>query len=743
MKRLLTTTSLILVSLVVIFWASVHLWVPGLIRDQAAKFAEQVGYQIEVGDVDITPLLLRMRLSDLRFATPQGEALFELKQLELDIRFLPLLAGRLSLEHIRLDSPVVMVARPRKMTAQDAPWNWSVFVDQLSRLNSPSTENDPDAHAGFRIDVDELKVRDARIAVRDGVSDLAYDIGPFSLDLLALSNQDDAGHVGGSSLQSGVVFNLGALKIPLPKIDGVPDRHLVFNRVSASGHVNGNSESVIKAGLDLRLDDEIIQSSWVLDSNGILRGEVSFAALTIKPWLVLLPTQQALDSRSGVMRASITLQQDASGFVLNGGLSVDQLDLRVKDAEEPLLAWAAVSMQKIQLRMPNDIAQPRQVFISDIVVDDPKVRLVIDTERQSNFQRLFNQSESGNPPTPGLRYDIRSVRLKNGQMYFADESIKPAFRVDVTDLNGSVQGVSNEAGRYASLELAGRAAQTGSLRARGQLALADPRQNNEVSLVFRHIPLSTTNPYLMTFAGYAVEDGRLDVDLRYTTQAGRLEGKNRFVIKKIKLGEPVPDYPGSRLPLGLAIALLEDADGMIDVNIPVNGNVNEPEFSVGHLVWQAVQTLLTNVATAPFRALGALLGIDNTEAIAFIPGESTLPPDGDALLSKLAELLAGRPKALLVIHGSYDPAVDAAELARAKANMVERDPRLREALIQSEGIGDEQLKALAMRRADALKAKLLSVNPALAERVSIGEPESVTAEQTGVPIRVDLVAGSP
>jgi len=257
----------------------------------------------------------------------------------------------------------------------------------------------------------------------------------------------------------------------------------------------------------------------------------------------------------------------------------------------------------------------------------------------------------------------------------------------------------------------------------------------------------------------------------------------------------VPDYQGMRLPLGLAIALLEDSDGMIDVNIPVKGNVNEPEFSVGHLVWQAVKTVLSNIVTAPFRALGAILGVENLDAIAFVPGESALPPDGDEQLTKIAEYLAKRSKSKLVIHGTYDPAVDSPELARAMADMAilqasglkvvpgeplpipnltdprvraglksaygaqvgriklgqrllslpdnaDRDTQLRQELIASYKITDEQLKQLAAQRADAVKAKLIGGDGKLVDRISIGDPETVSASDAGVPINVVLETGS-
>jgi len=507
------------------------------------------------------------------------------------------------------------------------------------------------------------------------------------------------------------------------------------------------------------------------------------------------------------MDGRFELRQDAEALTLDGDVKFDQMDIRLVGTKEPLLAWATTSLSRLHLVLPRAEGKPGQLSMNEILVDNPKIRFVINAQRQSNFRSLFSTPESTGaasptpatsasppPPSPAFRYDIRSVRLKSGGMFFGDESIKPEFHVDVTDLNGSVQGISNEPNRYASLVLNGRAARTGSLRARGQLAFADPRLNNDVSLVFKNIPLNTTNPYTMTFAGYRIDDGRIDVDLRYVTKDGQLQGKNRFVIKKIKLGDEVADYQGTRLPLGLAIALLEDSDGMIDVNIPVKGNVNDPEFSVGHLVWQAVKTVLTNVATAPFRALGALLGVENMDAVAFVPGESALPPEGDEQLAKIAELLAKRPQSKLVIHGSYDPSVDSAELARAMADRAilvasgitlspgeplptpnlsdpkvkaglksaygsqvgriklgqrlltlpdnaDRDSQLRQEMIQGIKISDDQLKQLATERANAVKTKLLAVDPKLSDRVSIGDAVSVSASDAGVPLSVELDTG--
>lgn len=826
MKRLLKILGTAVLAVPLLFWLLTTLLLPGVIRDQAQAFGEKIGYRIEVGAVEVTPFQLRVRVQDLRLSPTDAvdDALFQLQQLEVDARFWPLLRGQLNVAQIVLDQPAVLLHRP----AGAGGWNWVRLLDRINTLSAAEPAQDPEEHATFRVSVDAIIMNEGRIAVRDGVQKTALDLGPFSLRLTELSNQDEAGHVGGASVQSKYTLNLGRVKIPLPMVAGATDRQLVFNKVTASGRLVGDAESQLNGELNLLLDDGEITSTWQMAANGALSGNLTVTNLAVNPWLVLAPTVQPLDSPSGVVNANLELKQDATALTLNGDVKVDQLDIRVRGAKDSLVAWNATGLSGLRLQLPHAEGKAGQLTLNEIRMDNPRIRFVINAQGQTNFGALFGPPEApakavaaadsrehaeiaapvdksvarptpeprkaGRTTAPGFRYDIRSVTLKNGFMHFADESIKPVFRVDVTDLNGSVQGISNDPGRYATLVLNGRAAKTGSLRARGQLAFADPRLNHDVSLIFKNIPLNATNPYAMTFAGYRLEDGRIDVDLRYVTKDGQLQGKNRFVIKKIKLGEEVPDYQGTRLPLGLAIALLEDSDGMIDVNIPVKGNVNDPEFSAGHLVWQAIKTVLANVVTAPFRALGALLGIENLDAIGFIPGESALPIEDEEPLTKIAELLGKRPKSHLVIHGTYDAAVDGPALARAMADKAilqasgikvvageplplpnltdpkvkagmnsaygaqvgriklgqrlltlpdnaERSTQLRQELIQSYQITETQLKELATQRANAVKARLLAVDAPLADRITIADPETVSADESKVPLRVTIESG--
>jgi hypothetical protein len=297
----------------------------------------------------------------------------------------------------------------------------------------------------------------------------------------------------------------------------------------------------------------------------------------------------------------------------------------------------------------------------------------------------------------------------------------------------------------------------------------------------------------MSFAGYQIDDGRIDVDLRYTAKEGQLIGKNRFVIRKIKLGDEVPDFKGLKLPIRLAIAVLEDSDGMIDVNIPIKGNVDSPEFSMGHLFWQALRNVLSSIVTAPFRALASLFGEEGLDGIYTAPGESVITPPEQEKLEKVAKLLEKKANAVVEFYGTYDPQIDRQELARVNAdraillaagfklndteplpNPSLSDPRvqsglksaygsqvgriklaqqliklpntparweaLRKELIEAQNINEARLIALANARASNARDAFLKNSPDIKDRVRVGKAQEVKAEDAGIPLGISLIA---
>ena len=192
-------------------------------------------------------------------------------------------------------------------------------------------------------------------------------------------------------------------------------------------------------------------------------------------------------------------------------------------------------------------------------------------------------------------------------------------------------------------------------RAVGQVDLFNPTDNLDIRVAFRNVDMSRLTPYMATFAGRKIESGKLSLDLEYKIQQRQLKGENKIVIDRLKLGERVESPTATSLPLDLAIAILQDSDGIINLGMPVSGSLDDPEFSYGGLIWKAITNVLTKIVTAPFRALGALFGGsgEKVESIAFEPGARQLTPPEREKLLKIAAVLGKRPKLALAVGGLY------------------------------------------------------------------------------------------
>jgi len=260
---------------------------------------------------------------------------------------------------------------------------------------------------------------------------------------------------------------------------------------------------------------------------------------------------------------------------------------------------------------------------------------------------------------------IGRVAFEQGTVDFADQSLVLPFAAKVEDLTGVIQGLSTDRASRASVRLEGRVAEYGLARAEGSLNPFRPASFLDLNVVFRNVDMPPLSPYTATFAGRRIASGRLALDLQYKIDDGKLAGENRVVLEKFTLGERVKSPGALDLPLDLAVALLTDSDGKIDLAVPVHGSVNDPQFSYGHVIWQAIVNVLTRIVTAPFRALGALFGGggESLESIAFDPGRATLLPPEREKLKRVAEALGKRPQLRVVAEGQYGPA-DRAALQR-------------------------------------------------------------------------------
>lgn len=248
------------------------------------------------------------------------------------------------------------------------------------------------------------------------------------------------------------------------------------------------------------------------------------------------------------------------------------------------------------------------------------------------------------------------VSLVNGRVAFSDFFIKPSYSADLSELTGKLSAFSSEASGgepvLADLELRGRAEGSASLEVTGKLnPLAKPLALDIVGKV-RDLELPPLTPYSVKYAGHGIERGKLSVDVNYKVLPnGQLTASNRLVLHQLTFGEPVEGAPNS-LPVKLAVALLADRQGVIDLDLPISGSLNDPQFRIGPVIGKIIVNLIGKALTSPFSLLASALGGgDEMSHVPFAPGSATLTPEAQQNLDKVAKALADRPALKITVTG--------------------------------------------------------------------------------------------
>ena len=261
---------------------------------------------------------------------------------------------------------------------------------------------------------------------------------------------------------------------------------------------------------------------------------------------------------------------------------------------------------------------------------------------------------------PVLRFG--PTKLVGGKVYFSDRFIKPNYSADLTELNGSLNAFSSEADpsgavQMAELALSGRAEGTAQLNISGKVnPLAKPLAL-DVTAKVSDLELPPLSPYAIKYAGYGIERGKMSVNVRYEVLPnGQLTATNNVVLNQLTFGEKVEGAPAS-LPVKLAVTLLSDRNGVIDLDLPISGSLNDPQFSVGPIVVKAIVNIIGKAITAPFSLLAKAFGGgggDEMSQVAFTSGSSALSPQSQQKLDKVAKALIDRPSLKLTVSGRAD-----------------------------------------------------------------------------------------
>jgi hypothetical protein len=339
---------------------------------------------------------------------------------------------------------------------------------------------------------------------------------------------------------------------------------------------------------------------------------------------------------------------------------------------------------------------PLFVRIKDIALSDFYLKLILNDDGTLNLQNVAKpeasaQAESAKPKPaapkkedkakPGEKkeylgdilaknIDVNRITIQNGTVVFDDRHIKPNYSSTLTELTGRITGVTSITTKTADVDIRGKIGRHIPIEIKGKV---HPFMSNlfvDLTASLRDFNLSPLTPYSGTYAGYKIEKGSLSFDLKYLISGKKLDAENKVVIDQLTLGDRVESPKATKLPVGLAITLLRDSEGKINLDIPVKGSIDDPEFSIWRIVVQVIVNILTKVATAPFALLGSLFGGgEELSYIEFDYGSSDIPEQGMKKVETLAKALKAKPTLKLDISGGVDMERDREGLIRHQFQM--------------------------------------------------------------------------
>ncbi len=420
----------------------------------------------------------------------------------------------------------------------------------------------------------------------------------------------------------------------------------------------------LEAGFSLRQGGRLDASGTVIPGKASGRLDLKLAGLSLRPFAPYVNQFARLELHSGELstRGRLAFEQAKTGVKLDfgGGFVVDDLAITEEETAEAFLGWKRLSTASLQVRLAPDALR-----MKELVALNPFGKVIIYEDQSINLKRILRTGAQDARPKESARpamfpVAIERLRIVDANAEFADLSLTPQFGTRMHGLGGVVTGLSTDPATVALVELDGRVDEFGSARVRGSIQPFRATEFTDLKLSFRNLEMTRLTPYSGKFAGRKIDSGRLSVDLEYRIKQRQLTADNKFIVNKLKLGERVESPSALKLPLDLAIALLEDSNGVIDLDLPVSGSLDDPQFSYGGIIWKAFVNVLTRLVTAPFRALGNLLGVsaEKLEAIEFDPGSSVLLPPEQEKLKTVVDALARRPALILTLEPGYDPDAD-------------------------------------------------------------------------------------
>ncbi len=447
--------------------------------------------------------------------------------------------------------------------------------------------------------------------------------------------------------------------------------------------------------------------------------------------------RSALRLVSGQLATELDIDRGADGgLTVTGDTEVAKLRTVDEQLRQDFVKWDRLALEAMRYR-----SRPAAFSIRRILVVGPYARVIVAANRTVNIaEALAPASSRGRAATPSaatgpapaaaptaapaaapaaMSISIGKVQVVNGSAHYTDLWIQPNFSLAIQGLAGSVVGLSSNPHSRAKVDLQGKVDRYAPISVSGEINPLAAIAYSNMKMSFQGVQLTTATPYSARFAGYKIEKGTMSANITYHLENGELSADPHFVVDQLQLGDRVESPDAVKLPLKLAVALLKDRNGVIDLDLPLSGSLNDPKFKVGPLIWKVLVNVLAKAATAPFALLGRLVGGgEQMKFIDFDAGSSTLDAAAQQRLADLAKALHDRPNLKLDVPSAYAPDLDRPALVRQ---------------LLEQKLADESEREVASGKAPPGGAKPNLADPATRFRLLLAEYRSELGAKAPLP----------
>jgi Domain of Unknown Function (DUF748) len=635
---------------------------------------EDVDLNVDVSKLALTDLAVRPKNSDVDWITvPQ----LTLSGTTLDLKPRRAHSESLSITGVKLltwlepDGSVNLLKLaappPPAASASSAPPAPNMPAG-LSPPAAPSPSAAPSPPAGSAVSPG----KDARPAWQ-------FELGEFALRDASISAEDRRTKPVAKVLIAPLSIKVTGASLDLAK----PLSVALDTKINGTGTLNAAGDvtpSPVAANLNLKLDG------------------IELAAL--QPYIAQYTSMTLLAGRlGGDAKVRYGTQKPALQF--SGNLSVANLHTVDNALHQDFINWDRLDVQRLNFQH-----DPDRLDIDQITAQKLYARVIIEPDESINVKRILAApgatvvAPSGDktPPVaataapapapplprkgrqpvptapaaalaagPSIPMSIKKIVLQAGQANFADLSVMPNFSTGIQKLEGTVLGLSSNDRSRAKVDIHGSVDAFAPVSITGEFNVLSATLYTDLAMSFRNIELSTFNPYSGKFAGYNISKGKLSTELHYKVDGGKLDAQHHIVIEQLEFGDKTESKDAVSLPVKLAVALLKDREGVIDLNLPVTGSLNDPKFKLGPIIWKVFVNILEKAVTAPFALLGSLFGGGpDLQFVDFQPGAAELDPVAVEKTQSIVKALDARPQLKIEIPIAVINALDRPSLVEAK-----------------------------------------------------------------------------